>query len=403
MTTFAYKARNVSGQSVSGQMEAVSKSEILEKLRRLGYLPTEVTEPFPTFHVGSLLNQLQWLKQEDLAMFNIQLSNLLQAGVPLLSSLQTMSSQIENRMLRSTVDSVAKFVETGESFSEALAHHPKIFPTLFVTLVRAGEASGKLDQILARYADYCEQQSEFHQKIQGAMIYPFVLLASSVAVTLFVVTALLPQFVQIFLKAGVSLPLPTLILYRFGLGLKQFWFSILLFTALGAGGFQYYAATSFGGLQVDRLKLFIPVFGSILRRAAISRFARTLGLLVASGVPLLQSLEIVRDVVENEVLARTLDTVRNAIEKGGKISESLRISGEFPADTIRMISVGEEAGSLDVMLGKTADFYDRSLNYQVKQLTVLLEPALLIIMGGLVGMIMASILLPLFDMLKVIK
>ncbi len=384
-------------------MEGPSKSEVIERLRKLGFLPTQVAETLGAMGVDSFFNRLRGVGGEEMAMFNVQLANLIHAGIPLLTSFHTLIPQIENRRLRAAVGSVAREVETGQSFSDALLHHPQIFPKLFVSLVQVGEATGKLDQVLARYADYCEQQIELHQKIQGATFYPIILLFASLGVTLFVVTTLIPQFVQIFLKAGVSLPLPTLILYQAGRILQQFWLSFIFSAAALAVGFQYYAGTKAGRFQMDRLKLALPVMGSLYRAAAIARFGRTLGMLVASGVPILSSLEIARDSVGNEVVARAVENARSAVEKGEKVSEPLRVSGEFPADALQMISVGEETGRLDEMLNKIADFYDRAVSHNVKHLTVFLEPVLLVAMGCLVGLIMASLLLPMFDMLKVIR
>jgi len=403
MPVYVYQARDVSGKKVSGRMESPSKSEVIERLRKLGFLPTEVAEPLGSMGVDSFFNRLRGVGGEEMAMFNVQLANLIHAGIPLLTSFHTLIPQIENRRLRAAVGSVAREVETGQSFSDALLHHPQIFPKLFVSLVQVGEATGKLDQVLARYADYCEQQIELHQKIQGATFYPIILLFASLGVTLFVVTTLIPQFVQIFLKAGVPLPLPTLILYQAGRALQQFWLSFIFSAAALVVGFQYYAGTRAGRFQVDRLKLALPVMGSLYREAAIARFGRTLGMLIASGVPILPSLEIARDSVGNEVVARAVENARSAVEKGEKVSDPLRISGEFPADALQMISVGEETGRLDEMLNKIADFYDRAVNHNVKHLTVFLEPVLLIAMGCLVGLIMASLLLPMFDMLKIIR
>ena len=403
MPVFVYQARDVSGKKVAGRMEGPSKDEVIERLRKLGFLPTQVAEPLGALGVDSFLNRLRGIGGEEMALFNVQLANLIHAGIPLLTSFHTLLPQIENRRLRSAVASVAREVETGQSFSDSLLHHPQIFPKLFVSLVQVGEATGKLDQVLARYADYCEQQIELHQKIQGATFYPTILLFASVGVILFVVTTLIPQFVQIFVKSGIALPLPTLILYQAGRILQQFWLSFIFSGAALTVGFQYYAGTKAGRFQVDRLKLALPVMGSLYRAAAIARFGRTLGMLVASGVPILPSLEIARDSVGNDVLARAVENARSAVEKGEKVSEPLRISGEFPADAIQMISVGEETGRLDEMLNKISDFYDRAVNHNAKRLTVFLEPVLLIAVGGLVGLIMASLLLPMFDMLKIIR
>jgi len=230
-----------------------------------------------------------------------------------------------------------------------------------------------------------------------------ILLLAGVGVTLFIVTFIIPQFAEIFMKTGIRLPLPTLLLYQIGTMLKRFWHSWILLIAVAWVGTSLYANTAAGRLRLDGLKLGLPLLGPLHRKGAISRLARTLGMLVGSGVPLLQSLDLVREVTGNEVLGRVIGNVRSAVEKGEKVSEPLRVSGEFPADVIQMIAVGEETGNLEEMLHKIADFYDRSVNYAVKKLTTLLEPLLLVILGSLIGFIMASMLLPIFDMIAILR
>lgn len=403
MPTYTYKARNPAGQAVKGAMEADSKVELAEKLHRMGYVATQASEALSGIKVEPFLGFFRGIGTEDKIMFYIQLSNLTHAGIPLLTSLHTLSELIENRRLKEAVAGIARSVEGGESFSEALAHHPRIFSKLFVSLVKAGEASGKLDTVLTRFAGYVEEQAELAQKIKGALFYPLLLLFAGIGVTLFIVTTIIPQFAEIFIRTGITLPGPTRILYAVGMGIQQFWYSLLLFAAVAWLGVSYYAGTAIGRLQVDRLMLSLPLLGGLFRKAAISRFSRTLGMLVASGVPHLQSLEIVEEVIGNQVLRRVVAQARQAVEKGEKISETLKISKEFPADAVQMISVGEETGSLDEMLDKISDFYDRAVGYSVKKLTTVLEPLLLILMGVLVGFIMASMLLPMFDMMKMLR
>lgn len=403
MPTYTYKARDAAGKPVKGVMEAFSKDELTQKLHKLGYMTTQAGESLPELKFELVLGRLQRVGSEDLAMFLVQLSDLLNAGISLLSSLDAIGKQIENKKLREIVGDVSRNVEAGESFSEALASHPKVFSKLFLSMVRAGEASGKLDTILARFAVYSEEQAELRQKIKGTLFYPLILLFAGIGVTLFIVAFIIPQFAEIFMKAGLQLPLPTLILYGAGMSIRQFWHSMLLMIAAVWVGVEVYTNTPSGRFQFDWLKLKLPLASRLYRKAAISRFARTLGMLLSSAVPILDSLEIVRDVVNNEVLSRAIENARNAVEKGEKISEPLRISGEFPPDTIQMIAVGEESGNLDEMLDKVSDFYDRSIGYTVKKLTTVLEPLLLAVMGCLVGFIMASMLLPMFDMIKILR
>ena len=403
MPKYAYKARDGMGKPVKGTMEAVSKTELTDKLRRIGYMTTQVAETLPGMEINISLGPFFGVGTEDLIIFNVQLANLIHAGIPLLACLETLGKQIENTQLREAVQSITRAVEAGESFSDALCRYSKVFSKLFLNLVRAGEASGKLELVLERYAKYSEQQAELKQKITGALFYPVILLVAGLLVTLFIVSFIVPQFAEIFMKAGIELPLVTRLLYKAGLFIRQFWHTLILLTAVFWAGVAMYVGTPGGRLQFDWLKLKLPLFGPLFRKAAISRFARTFAMLVASGVPILQSLEIVQEVVGNEVLARVMSHARSAVEKGEKIAEPLRVSGEFPLDTVHMVAVGEETGNLDEMLDKVADFYDRSVEYAVKKLTTLLEPLLLLVLGCLVGFIMASMLLPMFDMMKLLR
>lgn len=403
MPAYTYKARDISGRAVQGVMEAVTKVELTDKLHKMGYMATSVTEAAPRFDLGSFTERFRSIRDEDMIMFHVQLSNMMSAGIGLLASLRTLLQQIENRRLRDSLASVMRSVEGGDSFSEALARHPSVFPKIYVDMVRAGEASGKLDVILARLAVFTEQQADLKQKIREALFYPCILLCFGLVVMLAIVTYVIPQFAEIFMKADIPLPLPTLLLYGVGLAIKQFWFSWLLFFGALAIGLQLYAGTPSGKLQMDRLRLGTPVLGSLFRRTAISRFARTLGMLIGAGVPILQSLDMVHEVIANEVLARLVRQTRVAVEKGEKISESLKVSEAFPPDTLQMIAVGEESGRLDEMLNKISDFYDKSMGYSIRKVTAVLEPILLGIMGCFVGFIMASMLLPMFDMMQTLR
>jgi type IV pilus assembly protein PilC len=401
--TYVYKARDATGKLVKGTMDAGTKEQLIDKLRKMGYMTTEVTEALPGIKIESAFERLKRISTEDMIMLYVQLSNMINAGLSILTSLDTLNKQIENRRLKETIGSISRNVEAGDSFSEALTRHPRIFSKLFVSMVKAGEASGKLDTILNRFAEFSERQEDLRQKIRGALFYPTILILAGIAVTLFIVTFVVPQFAEIFTKVGIKLPLPTLILYGVGTWIKQFWYLAALFIIAIWAVMRYYAKTERGRLNIDRFKLRLPIIGSLHRKAAISRFTRTLGTLVASGVPILQSLDITKDVVGNEILGRVVGNARNAVERGEKIAESLRISEEFPLDTIRMIAVGEETGALEEMLNKVSSFYDMSLGYTIKKLTTMIEPLFLLIMGALVAFIMASMLLPIFDMMKILR
>lgn len=403
MPTYFYKARDMNGKPVQGIMEAPSAKRVVKKLRDRGYTPTKITENLYEFKVKSILDRFRKISAEDMIMFNLQLANMINAGITLLNSLNMLYKKTENSKFKEVIGDVARNVEMGNSFSESLARHPLVFSRLFVNMMKVAEATGQMDTMLTRLAEFTEQQADLREKIKGALFYPAILLCAGIVVTLFIVTFVIPQFSEIFIKSGIPLPWPTLMLYKTGMAIKSFWLWGVLFAGLTWLAFNYYIKTPVGRINFDKLKLRMPVLGGLHRKTVLARFARTLGTLAAGGVPILQSLDITREVLDNEVLASVLADVRKGVEKGEKIVDRLKTSPEFPQDMVQMIDVGEETGKLDKMLNKIADFYETAVAYAVKKLTTVLEPFFLVVMGGIIGAIMASMLLPMFDMMKILR
>ena len=403
MFAFNYRARDNTGKLIRGVIESLSQEEVAETLRRMGCTPVRITEVF----TGLKLGQLEWnfrrIKTQDIVMFNVQLANMLNSGLSVISSLDILQKQNENKKLSEVIGRVSRSVEAGESFSQALAKHPRVFPNLFVSMVKAGEAGGGLDEILNRYAEFAETQADLQRKIREALYYPIILIVAATGVIVFIATALIPKFVEIFNRAEVSLPLPTIILYEIGTAIRQFWYVIILAGVLAVFGVRRYVRTETGKFIFDTVSLKLPILGPIVRKSCISRFARTLSTLIGSGVPILESLDIVGDVVNNRILGRVIRQMRQSVEKGERLAASLKVSEEFPPDTVQMISVGEESGNLEKMLNKISDFYDRATGYSIKKLVASLEPILLVVMGVIVAFTMASMLLPMFNMVKLLK
>ena len=403
MSTFTYKARDEAGQAVKGVMEAESQEQLAQKLRRMGYMPTQILAAQSSFAFEDFGKRFERIGAVEMIMFNLQLANMIDSGLMILTSLRAIQEQCENKKLKQILSQVERSVEAGATFSESLAQHNTVFPKLFVSMVKAGETTGHLPTVLNRFASYAEQREDLRQKILSACFYPMILLIAGIAVICFIVTFVVPRFVDIFQKTGIPLPMPTQIIYSLGLGIKHFWYLILV-AILGLVAFvKYYRQSERGKYQFDQMILKIPVIGTVARKVIVSRFCRTLATLVDSGVPLLQGLQVLKEVVGNEVFARLVQNVHDSVQGGDKISQTLKVSQEFPPDVIQMIISGEETGQLGKMLNKAADFYDTAIEYSIKKLTTLIEPVFLIVMGGMVGFIMASMLLPIFDMVKTLK
>ncbi len=403
MFAFNYRARDNTGKLVRGVIDALSQEDVAEKLQGMGYTPLTITEVLAGLKLGQLEWKFRRIKTQDIVMFNVQLANMLNAGLSIISSLDTLQKQNENKRLGDVIGRVSRSVEAGESFSQALEKHPRIFPNLLVSMVKAAEAGGDLGGVLDRYAEFAEAQADLQRKIKEALYYPIILIVAATGVIVFLATVLIPKFVEIFNRAGISLPLPTIILYSMGTAIRQFWYVFILSGILIVSGLRRYVRTETGRFRFDKLSLQLPILGSIVRKICISRFARTLSALVGSGVPILESLDIVSDVVNNQVLGRVIRQMRQSVEKGDRLAESLKVSEEFPPDTIQMISVGEESGNLVIMLSKISDFYDRATGYSIKKMVASLEPICLLVMGAVVAFTMASMLLPMFNMVKLLR
>ncbi|MCX5679066.1 MAG: type II secretion system F family protein [Candidatus Omnitrophica bacterium] len=400
---FTYQARDGAGKRVTGAMEAPSKTELMEKLRKMGFMATKVTETKTGVNIQSIFERFRRIKSDDMLIFYIQLSNMITAGIPIMMSLSTLAKQADNKRLAGMIGNVARQVESGMSLSQAFASYPNTFPRLFVNMIRAGEASGNLDAVLMRYAGFFERQEDLKEKVKGALFYPMILMTAGISVMILIVTFVIPQFAELYMKAGIRLPTPTLIVYNAGLVVKHYWYLLIVGFAAAAVGIKFYASTKKGAYLVDMMKLRLPIIGPLYKKVTIARFSRTLSTLLSSGVPILESLDITREVAGNEVLAQAIINIRTYVEKGERMAEPMRVSEEFPPDVIQMVSVGEETGNLDDMLNKIADFYDMTVNYAVKKLTTVIEPIFLVILGGMVGLIMASMLMPIFDMVKTIR
>jgi len=403
MPTYSYKARNDAGKLTQGSMEASSKDELASKLQHLGFRLTQVKEQAKGFNVDELLQALTPVKIDEMVAFSIQLANMIGAGLTLPNSIQILVEQTSNIRLRNALKVILNDIKGGTTFSEALRKHPRIFSNLFVNMVHAGETGGNLDDVLSRLAKFIEQEADLRQKIMTAMFYPLILLVFGLVVIILIILTILPTFAKIFIEANVPLPLPTLILFNVNLFIRRFWIQIVVVVGSIFAGISWFKQTPTGKSMLDKAVLEIPIWGTLTRDSLISRLCRTLSALITAGVPMLQSLETTERTIGNSVISKVLKDVYSSVSKGETISGPLKASKEFPPMPVHMIAVGEETGALDNMLNKIADFYDLSTSYSIKRVTAMLEPIFLVVIGGMVGFIFASIILPIFNMMRTLK
>lgn len=409
MPSYTFQAMNSKGDEVRDEIEASSQEEAVNKIRELGLFPTQVRQKAgrrtttavakPTTRRKSGGLTIGGVSNKQLCVFTRQLSTLQDAGLPLVRSLKILEGQMKPCKLKDVVAEVAEDVESGSTFSESLAKHPRAFDRLYVNMVRAGEAGGVLDTILERLAEFKEKARQLKRKIVGAMIYPVVVISIATIILILIMVIIVPKFKEIFVSFDAELPPMTKILIAAATGIKDY---ILLIIVVPIGLFvlvKIMKRTRGGNYFIDNVKLHVPIFGSIVNKSTISRFARTLGTLIASGVPILEALNIVRATTGNEVVARAIGKVHDSIREGDTIAEPLRASGVVGEVVVNMIDVGEETGELDKMLIKVADNYDDEVDTLVASMMSLLEPLIIVVLGGAVAFIVISLFLPLVELM----
>ena len=394
MPTFTYTARQVSGELKSATIDAQSKDDAMAMLRRQRLNVVKIDEAVAKKKMGGRVTM------RDIVIFTRQFSTMINAGLPLVQALDILAKQSENPSLKEVTKAVVFDVESGNTVADALGKHPKAFSELYVNMVAAGEAGGILDTILMRLAGFMEKNDALVRKVKGAMIYPGVIMSVAAIAIIVLLVFVIPVFESMFGSAGLQLPMPTRIVIGASRGLKSYWW---LFGAVIFGlqyVFRKYYATDAGKLVIDRLMLKAPILGDVLRKTAVSRFTRTLGTLISSGVSILDGLEITAKTSGNRVIQDAIMSSRASIAGGDTISAPLAKSKVFPAMVISMIAVGEQTGGLDEMLSKIADFYDEEVDAAVSGLLSLMEPVMIVFLGVVVGGMVVAMYLPIFDMIQ---
>lgn len=402
MPTFVYRARNASGQLVQGELEADNERAANSKLVAQGHVPIELRIKKRKGQAG-FFSRFQRVGLKSLVVYFRQFATMITAGLPLVRCLDILTEQTEDKKLKEISGQLKQSVEDGATLEQAFQQFPQTFSALSVSLIRAGETGGVLDEVLNRLAIFLEKDQQLRTKVRSAMTYPAIVLFIAVGIVFFLVTFVLPTFIQLFEGLEVELPAPTKLLVAISFALRKYWYLFILGLIGSSIAFSRYLGTPMGKRQFDRFILKMPVFGPLNRKVAISRFARTLGTLLNSGVPVLQAMEVVASAAGNTVVSNAVLKARASIKEGESIAQPLEQSEVFPPMVTQMIAVGEETGNLSGMLEKISDFYDLEVETTLAALTSLLEPLLMVGIGAVVGFIVISMFLPLFKMITAIK
>jgi type IV pilus assembly protein PilC len=400
--TYDYKVRDRAGNMVSGQLVGDSEGLVMTKLREMGMTPVEVKKANAGLKMEINLRPGH-VKLKHLAIFSRQFATMVNSGLPILRALAILADQSDSSELKKVLTQVRVDVEQGASLSGAMAKHPKAFNDLFVAMVRSGESGGVLDNVLLRLADMIEKEVDLRRKIKSAMTYPIAVVGLVVLIMAAMLLFVVPQFESIYAQLGGTLPLPTRLLLNVSKAVRGYWWMFGLVTGGLTFALRRFKATPQGRQAVDAFKLRVPVFGALFHKTALARFSSTLGMLLRSGVPILQALDIVSDTVNNRVLSKAIEDVQGSVREGESIAKPLSRHAVFPPMVVQMLAVGEETGAVDTMLDKVADFYNSEVSAAVDSLTSLIEPLLIAVIGGFVGAAVIALYMPMFNIIKLIK
>jgi len=396
MSTFVFKAIDLTGGKARGEVEAESKQAVSDQLKQRGLIVVDITDKHSSRQIE--LGFLKTVKASELAIFSRQLATMISSGMSILRALYVLEEQTESKFLKETIVAVRKDVEAGLSLSDSMARHPKVFNPLFVAMTEAGEMGGLLEDALMRVADQLQKDAGLRRQIKAAMIYPVLVIVFAVAVMMALVAFLVPVFVGVFKQFGGELPKLTQVSVFMSKVVTHYWWLMFLTTAVVCVAFIKWKKTSWGRRQWDHFRLHVPMkIGTIVQQVAVARWSRTLASLTGAGVPLLQALEITGRTGGNVAVEEAMDGVIASVKRGGTIAAPLAQAPLFPTMVTHMVGVGEETGALDAMLERVAEFYEEQVEASVKALTSILEPIMIIVIGGIVGFIVISMYLPLFE------
>ena len=402
MPTFKYVAKDHEARSVTGKISADTKAVVLEELRKRKLTVTSLTE-IKESALTKTTFQRKKVKGEELVIFTRQLATMVDAGIPIMQALDALQDQVTQPVFKKVLGTVRDDIQLGSSLSAAFAKHPKIFDTLFVNMVRVGETGGVLSQILERIATYMEKSLRLQRKVKSALVYPITVICMAIIITIVLLVKVVPTFAQIYESFDQQLPALTLVLIAISKGLKTYILGVIVLLIIIIVSLVRWHKTPKGALVIDGAILRLPIFGDLLRKVAISRFSRTLATLIQTGVPILESLDIVGKTIGNKVLEDVVEQVKNNVREGESIATPLTKSDVFPPMVTRMIAIGEKSGQLEKMLQKIAEFYDDQVDAAVAALTSMIEPLIIGFLGIVVGFIVIALFLPILNITQLIK
>ena len=399
-TTFVWKGRTPAGEVLSGELQADDKQELISQLRKRRILITSV-QPKSAANKEIRLRKPS-VSVRELGIFTRQFATMINAGLPLVQCLNILGQQADNEFFKKVILDVMAGVESGATLAEAMGKHERVFSRLYVNMVDAGESGGILDTIFQRLSTYLEKAEALRRKVKGALTYPAIVVFVALGATIFMLMFIIPTFARMFTDFGGTLPMPTQIVMGLSTFLRNWWWALAGGITGAVIGFKAYKKTPAGNMNIDRIMLKSPVLGTVIRKSAVARFTRTLGTLISSGVPILDGLEITARTAGNAVVEKAIVETRGSISEGNTIAEPLKACNVFPPMVVQMISVGEQTGALDEMLNKIADFYDDEVDAAVEAMTSVIEPAMIVIMGVVVGGMLIAMYLPMFKLISVV-
>jgi type IV pilus assembly protein PilC len=404
MASFKYVIQDPTGRNVGGIVDTQDRAEALLLFQERNYHVVSIDNAtFFDISLQRLFDFLSGISRENVILFTRQLSTLIHSGLPLAQALESLAWQERNQKFRIIIETIKSDIEKGKPFSEGLARYPRLFSTLYVGMIEAGEASGLLDEILTRLAQLGLQELEIRTKIRSALSYPIILVCISILVLAFLLIGAIPKFLDIFKATQAELPLATLVLLGVSQAVRQYWYLVIAGIAAAVFLVDRFYKTQDGKVFFDRLKLKFPIFGEIYTKIIVARITRSIGSLIKSGIPLLQALEITKSMGTNSIILNALDKIQAGVSQGKTLTELFQKSGIFPPMVVQMVSVGETTGKLDEMFSEIASFYELEIDYFLRNLSSSLEPILLLMMGVMVGFIALAVLMPVFNLVKVFR